>query len=331
MPVPAIVTAGDRKASRAIHGESKAYLVIAGRPLVAHVVATLQSVPEVSSVWVVGNAQRLETSLGTPELRGALSKPLHIVPQFRNLYENGWETYRRALPGAPPEGRDPLRDDGPALFLSTDLHFATPHEISAFVRESLETGADYAVGLATEESMRAFYPEAPGKGGIHMAYFNLREGRFRQSNLHLIRPGRVGNRYYVEEMYEHRYQKEFGPIIGLAWRLLRSERGGFAVVGYYGLMHLAGFLDRRGHRRLANRVRQWIPMERIERGISGLLRGAFKFVVTEGGGCAVDIDNEHDYDIAARRYDEWRKEQLARVEQLYGPLPLPEAASPDAT
>jgi hypothetical protein len=72
-------------------------------------------------------------------------------------------------------------------------------------------------------------------------------------------------------------------------------------------------------------------MERIERGISGLLRGAFKFVVTEGGGCAVDIDNEHDYDIAARRYDEWRKEQLARVEQLYGPLPLPEAASPDAT
>jgi hypothetical protein len=72
-------------------------------------------------------------------------------------------------------------------------------------------------------------------------------------------------------------------------------------------------------------------MERIERGISGLLRGAFKFVVTEGGGCAVDIDNEHDYDIAARRYDERRKEQLARVEQLYGPLPLPEAASPDAT
>jgi hypothetical protein len=46
-------------------------------------------------------------------------------------------------------------------------------------------------------------------------------------------------------------------------------------------------------------------------------------VITEGGGCAVDIDNEHDYDIAELRYDEWRKDQLARVEQLYGPLPLP--------
>jgi GTP:adenosylcobinamide-phosphate guanylyltransferase len=329
MSVPAIVTAGDRKASRAIYGESKAYLVVAGRPLVAHVVATLQAVPEVSSVWVVGNAARLEAALGDPALRSMLRKPLHIVPQFRSLYENGWETYRRALPGAPSEGRDPTIADGPALFLSTDLPFATPHEISEFIRRSQATGADYAVGLVTEESMRAFYPEAPGKGGIHMAYFNLREGRFRQSNLHLIRPGRVLNRYYVEELYEHRHQREFWQIVGLAWRLLRSERGGFAVLGYYGLMHLAGALDRRGIRRLADRVRRWIPIARIEAGCSTLLRGDFQFVVTEGGGCAVDIDNEHDYDVAAARYEEWRKDQLARVEQLYGPLPLPASVDPE--
>ena len=327
MSLPAIVTAGDRKASRAIYGESKAYLVIAGRPLVAHVVATLQDVPDVSDVWVVGNAERLEAALGDPALSRSLRKPLQVVPQFRNLYENGWETYRRALPGAPPEGRDPTEADGPALFLSTDLPFATPHEIQAFIRQSLATGVDYTVGLVTEPSMRSFYPEAPGKGGIHMAYFNLREGRFRQSNLHLIRPGRVRNRYYVEEMYEHRHQREFAEIAGLAWRLLRSDRGGFAVLGYYGLMHLAGVLDRRGLRRIADAVRRWIAMGRIERGVGGLLRASFRFVVTEGGGCAVDIDNEHDYDVAAKRYEEWRKEQLARVEQLYGPLPLTEGAA----
>ena len=322
MSVPAIVAAGDLRAAKAIHGDSKAYLELGGRALVAHAVIALQDVPEVSEVWVVGNAGRLGQVLGQAELRAALRKPLHIVPQFRSLYENGWETYRRALPGAPPDGRDPTPDDGPALFLSTDLPFATPHEISEFIRRSLATGADYAVGLVTEQSMRAFYPEAPGKGGIHMAYFNLREGRFRQSNLHLIRPGRVRNRTYVEEMYEHRHQREFWQVAGLAWRLLRSERGGFAMLGYYGLMHLAGLLDRRGIRRLADRVRRWIPLARIQLGISTLLRGDFQFVVTEGGGCAVDIDNEHDYDVAAARYDEWRKEQLARVEQLYGPLPL---------
>ena len=325
MLVPAIVTAGDRKASRAIYGESKAYLVVAGVPLVAHVVTILQDVPEVSEVWVVGNHERLEAVLGDPAFEATLRKPLHVVPQFRNLYENGWEAYRRALPGAPPDGRDPTRDDGPALFLSTDLPFATPHEISAFIARSLELGVDYSLGLVTEESMEAFYPEAPGKGGIHMAYFNLREGRFRQSNLHLIRPGRVANRYYVEEMYEHRYQREWGPILGLAWRLLRSERGGFTVVSYYGLMHLAGALDRRGWRFLADRVRRWIPLGRIERGIESLLKGEFRFVITEGGGCGVDIDNEHDFDVANARFESWRSAQRDRVERLYGPLPRLEA------
>jgi len=331
MRVPAIVAAGDRKASRAICGESKAYLQIAGRALVEHVVGALQDVPEVSEVWVVGNHERLEALFGTPEARAALRKPLQVVPQFRNLYENGWETYRRLLPGAPPEGRDPTPEDGPALYVSADMPFATPHEISVFVRRSLEIDVDYALGLVTESSVRSFYPEAPGKGGIHMAYFNVREGRFRQSNLHLIRPGRVANRYYVEEMYEHRYQKEFREIAALAWRLLRSERGGFAVLGYYGLMHLAGWLDRHSLQRLADRVRGWIRIGRIEEGISSLVAGEFRFVVTEGGGCAIDIDNEHDYDVAQRRYAEWCKEQLDRVEQLYGPLPLPEGAGGEPT
>jgi hypothetical protein len=76
-------------------------------------------------------------------------------------------------------------------------------------------------------------------------------------------------------------------------------------------------------------VRRWIPIARIQLGVSTLLRADFQFVVTEGGGCAVDIDNEHDYDVAAARYEEWRKDQLARVEQLYGPLPLPASVEPE--
>jgi len=57
--IPAIVAAGDRRAAKAVYGQSKVYLELGGRPLVAHVVAALQEVPEVSEVWVVGNAERL--------------------------------------------------------------------------------------------------------------------------------------------------------------------------------------------------------------------------------------------------------------------------------
>lgn len=326
MGVPAVVAAGDGRAARTIHGQSKPYVELAGRPLVAHVVALLQAVPEVSEVWVVGDAARLGAVFAAPGERAALRKPLHVVSQFRNLYENAWETYRRLLPGAGPEGRDPAGPEDEehfVLYLSADLPFATPEEISAFVRQSLVAGCDYAVGLSTEESMEDFYPEAPGAPGIRMAYFNLREGRFRQNNLHLVRPARLGNRQYIEDMYEHRYQKQFGQMIALGWRLLRIEEGGPSILYYYALMHLAAIADRRNWRRLADWLRGRIPIARVEKGISSLLRTRFRFVVTAGGGCAVDIDNEEDYQAARACYARWLERQRARVAAEYGPLPSP--------
>lgn len=329
MRIPAIVAAGDLRAAKSIHGESKVYLELAGRPLVAHAVAVLQRVPEIDEVWVVGDTDRLEGVLGADDLVSELRKPLHIVPQFRNLYENAWETYRHLLGGPGSAGRDPEEADldRQVLYLSADVPFATPQEISEFIRRGAGLRCNYAVGLVTEESMEAFYAEAPGAPGIRMAYFNLYEGRFRQSNLHLVQPGRITNRYYIEEMYEHRYQKQFGDIVALAWRILRVEEGGLRIVFYYALMQLAAIADRRGWRRTADWMRRRIPIARVEQALSTLLRASLRFVVTDVGGCAVDIDNEHDYDAAVARYSEWRAMQERRGAELYGPLPLPARAS----
>jgi hypothetical protein len=325
--VPAIVAAGDTKAARAVYGESKAYLEVAGRTLVARVVSVLQRVPEVSEVWVVGQAERLAKALDEETLRGELVKPLWIVPQYRNLYENAWFTYRRLLPGAGVEGRDPTPEEAelPVLYLATDLPFATPQEISEFVRKGFAANVDYALGLATEHELEAFYPQG-GEPGIRMAYFNLREGRFRQSNLHLVKPARLGNRHYIEDMYEHRYQRQLGQALGLAWRIFSERGGGVRVLFFYGLMHLAGVLDRRGLRHVADLVRRWLSVERVERACGALLRGSFRFVVTGIGGCALDVDNEHDLDVARQRFAVWERE-LARVaEAQQGPLALPAEA-----
>lgn len=320
MRIPAVVTAGDRGAAKAVHGQSKVFLEIGGRPLVAHVVATLQRVPEVSEVWIIGDAERLASVFAAEPLRRVLRKPLHVVPQLNNLYENAWGVYRRLLPGAGEAGREPGPEDldTQALYISADLPFATPQEISAFVRQASQLDCSYAVGLVTEESMAGFLPAAPGEPGIRMAAFNLREGRFRQSNLHLVKPARVVNRHYVEEMYRNRFQRELGSVVALAWRLLTSERGGLTLLYYYLLMHCAGVVDRRGYRRLADALRRFVPLARVEAGCSDLLRTSFRFVVTEAGGAAIDIDNEHDYDVSKLRYAEWSKQQEGRAEQLYG-------------
>jgi GTP:adenosylcobinamide-phosphate guanylyltransferase len=327
--VPAVIAAGDGRASKAIRGQSKVYLEVGGRPLVSQVVSILQRVPEVSEIWVVGNAARLEKVLSDSSLGAELRVPITIVPQFRNLYENAWQTYRRLLPEAGPEGRDPTPEeaDRPVLFLSADLPFATPQEISQFIQRGAALECDYAVGLVTEASMRSFHHTEAGDPGIEMAYFNLREGRFRQSNLHLVKPALMGNRHYIEEMYEHRYQKQIGHIIALAWRIFRDQGGGLRLLGYYALLHAAGVADRRGWLRLADLLRRWIDIPRIEQALGRLLRTRFRFVTTEVGGCAVDIDNEEDYETANLRYEEWRRDQEATAERLHGPLALPAPAS----
>jgi len=330
--IPAIVAAGDRRAAKAVYGQSKVYLELGGRALVAHVVAALQDVPEVSEVWVVGNAERLHEIFDRDEIQRALCKPLRIVPQFRNLYENIWQTYRRLLPGAGAAGRDPeaAEERDLVLYLSADMPFATPQEISQFIQRAAALDCDYACGLVTEESMEGFYPAAPGEPGIRMAYFNLREGRFRVSNLHLVRPARIVNRTYVEELYEHRYQKQFGNIVGLAARLVRKEEGGLRILRYYVLIHLAGFADRRGWRRLADWLRASVPLDRVAQACSALLRADFRFAVTSIGGCALDIDNERDYDVARLAFERWRAAQRERAEKQCGRLLPPPAATRDS-
>ncbi len=326
--LPAIVTAGDTRAAKAVYGDSKVFLEVAGRPLVAHVVATLQSVPEVSEVWVVGNRARLEAVFADPAVRAEISKPLFIVEQFRSLMENSWETFRRVLSRDVERGRDPVGQevDQRILYLSGDLPFATAQEISAFIEQSNELDCDYACGLVTEESLEAFRPRAPGESGIEVAYFNLREGRLRQSNLHYARPARLGNRYRIEEMYEHRHQREFWNMAVLAWKLFWPKAGGPMIVLLYSIMHLAGLADRWGMRWLADWLRGIVTVEVNERVCSRILDTRFRFVTTEAGGCAIDVDLEDEYDAVQEHFADWKKAQDARAEALYGPLPLPAAA-----
>ena len=280
-----------------------------------------QQVPEISAVWVVGDAERLRAVFSDAAIASELTKPLHVVPQFRSLYENAWETFRRSLTGPPEKGRDSTEEelDREALFLSADLPFATPLEISHFIQVSRAGECDYALGLVPEAALIPFRPSA-GKPGIEVACFNTRDGRLRQNNLHLVRPGRLGNRSYIEEMYEYRHQREWRDMMGLAWRLLRSERGGLAVLFAFLALHVAGLADRWHLRRFADALRRNVSVGRVEKGISKLLDTRFRFITIEAGGAAIDIDTPTEYDVVVERFGEWRETQEELAQELYGPV-----------
>jgi hypothetical protein len=321
--IPAVVTAGDSRAAKAVYGQSKVYLEVAGLPLVAHVVRVLQDCPEIDSVWVVGDEGRLDTALGGDTVQAGLRKPLYIVPQHRDLISNCWETYRRILTGDPCEGRDPGPEDldREVLYLSGDLPLAMPQEISSFVQQARASQSDYVLGLCPAESLDIFRPVEPDDVGITVAYFNTRDGRFRQNNLHYARPGRIGRRDRIEEMYELRHQRRFWNMFMLSVRLLLARVGGLKIAVLFGVMHLAGIADRTGSKSLARLLARLVTLEVNRVTIGKILDTRFAFALTEGGGCALDVDTEEEYDVICARFEHWSRQQRERVDKLYGPLP----------
>lgn len=322
MGVPAIVTAGDSRAAKAVYGQSKVYLEVDGLALVAHVVRTLQDCPEVDSVWVVGEPAKLEAALGVERVTGSLRKPLHIVPQQRDLISNAWETYRRILSGDVTKGRDPRPDelDTEVFLLSGDIPLATAQEFSSFIQASQASGADYALGLCPSDSLDVFRPQSDGESGISVAYFNVHDGRYRQNNLHYARPARIGRLDRIEEMYELRHQRRFWNMFTLALRILASRVGGFKIAWFFTLMHFAGVADRHGYRRLARILARGVSLEINRATISKILDTRFVFIVTESGGCGLDIDTEEEYDVIRERFEQWSKAQRDRSARLHGPL-----------
>ena len=109
-------------------------------------------------------------------------------------------------------------------------------------------------------------------------------------------------------------------MLRLGWRILRREYRNMWVLFFYGLMHLAGVLDRRGLRRAADRVRSWVSLRTVERGIGALLRTRFASVVTAHGGAALDVDNAEDLAVIEKNLERWKALQtrMARAATMLG-------------
>ena len=292
-----------------MQGRSKAFVEVGGKPMLVHVLEAVLHTPEVREVFVVGDAIRLEKAVaefGCQKLASALAKPVHIVPQWNTLFENVWNTFLRTL----PNGRHD--EDHGILVVPSDIPLVIPEELGDFLRQARSLDADYVVGLTPQEALLRFAPDGEQEG-VEMASFNLAEGRYRQNNLHWVKPLRMGNRHYIQDMYEHRYQKELGSMIGLAWRIFRKEFRNLWVLWLYALMHLAGVLDRRGHGRAARRVRSWVSLSAVERGIGALLRTRMRSVVTALGGAALDVDNDEDLVVVDKNLERWKALQIRLI------------------
>lgn len=314
-----IIAAGNRRASRPVLGVNKMLLPVAGAPVITHVLSAVERARCIDRIFVVGDTAQLEEALTSPHSPFQGKRPLHLLEQYPTFYDNVWEGFLRTLPDYAPETGwqvylDRPEADKAALFMSGDIPLATPQEIEAFVAGCDLTRYDYFMGVTTEPVLRAYY-RRNGRPGIKMAYFNLRDLQIRQNNLHLVRPFRLGNRFYIGKMYEYRYQKEWHNIMKLCWELLGKQRGSWRFIGAFLCLHAARLLSRYhlGNFRLARPFFLELPV--VCGLLSQLLSTRFSIVTTPYGGCALDIDNAEHYAALCANFTAWLSHQEALARQ----------------
>jgi hypothetical protein len=315
-----IITAGDRHASRPVLGENKAFLPVAGIPVLHHVLSAVERARCTARIFVVGNKSRLEQLLSVSHTPFRGTCPVLVLEQGETLYDNVWTTFLHTLPEYTP-GADwrPLADtaavDKAVLVMPGDMPLATPFEIDEFVDGCDLARYDYFLGLSSATTLRAYYPQQD-RSGIQMAYFTLRDLQARQNNLHLVKPFRLGNRHYIQKMYNLRYQREWHNMVQLCIELCRSREVSLRLVGAYLCLHVARLATHYGWQRTVLFRPFFLELSMVASLLSQLLRTRFTMVMTHYGGCALDVDNAEHYAAICANFERWTEHQETLAREL---------------
>lgn len=309
MTYDAIVLAGDRGSSRNIYHKNKNFLTIKGVPLIVYILLTLENVRSVNKVYVIGPKERLLEIINAhaPHLRkGKIAK---ILEQKQTVYENFWHAYNNMFENYDKDSlyyRETSEyQEKSVLVMPGDIPLVTPHEIEYFLSHCDSKNYDYVAGLTPCEKLKFFYPSGDNPG-VKMSYIHFKEGLYRSYNLHLIKPVKIGSAENIQKFYECRYQKEIKNILKFITEVLKIKNN-YTVIWYYGLMQLALFFSSIHLNAISFFVRQFIPLNRVEKSVSSILKTRFKTIYVPYPGATLDIDNEKTYNAMDTMFDKWKR------------------------
>ncbi len=300
-PVDAIVLAGTHQnPRRLINGQNKAFLEIDGRPLVRHVVDALQAARHIGQVFVVGPRDDLEQAIdGRPGV--------HCVEQEGKMLSNSWAGIRAAEAHYRGLALEEVHQR-PLLIISSDLPLISPASVDDFLIRCAETdrqaGIDHAMltGAAEDDGLRPFYGH-DGKPGIERPMVQLRNIELRLSNIYVARPRHLAHSEFLQTSFYLRKAKDWRNVLKLVFSLFR-QHGGWEAAWVTVRLQLAAML-KKGRGRLYWKLREGNTVERVEKGVSTVLGGPVRIVVTPFGGLSLDVDDEEDYRVLSERYAEW--------------------------
>lgn len=314
----AVLVAGEGESSYKVYHQHKAFLKINNKCIINYVVDALQKVNSIRDIYIVGLRDKLNEIFKSSEADFEYSKPIHIIPQKNNLYENIWHTFLQTIPDG--ENMQDLENsayaDKAVLIVPCDSPLLTPHEVEHFISHSQIENYDHVLGLISKQNLEFFYPR-DGKPGIKMAYLHLKENSYRINNLHLVKPIRIENREYIQKMYQYRHQRNFKNMVLFGLSLLGKDKA--KHYQYYFGVQMGLLFASLGLESMVRVFRSLTPKKALEKSISNILKARFMGLEVPYAGAALDIDNDRDYEAIKIRFNEWR-EYLSHPEK--SPLPL---------
>jgi molybdopterin-guanine dinucleotide biosynthesis protein A len=303
-PLDAVVLAGtDDNPKRMILGQNKAFLEIAGKALVRHVVESLLASRSVGHIFVVGPKERLQAALS------GISPRVALVQQKGKMLSNAWAAFHAAEAQQQNLG-NPVDPERPVLALSCDLPLISCEAVDDFVNRCAAVdrhdGDGYALlcGVAEEASLKQYYADEENTGIIR-PYVNFAEYRVRLANIYVGRPRKLTNNKFLGVGFEHRKTAKLKNVLLLAWDFL-SQSGGWTAAWLSLRMQATLMAERRGSR-FYEKLRKGNSAARTEEVCSRVLGGSVKIVVSPYGGLSLDADNEEDFNVLNQRFEEWKK------------------------
>jgi len=315
MKIDAAILIGDRGKIRPIQGDNKNFLDLYGLPLFFYPLKALEESQYVNRIFIVGDQDRIEKSIANNMRTLKAPEKIIALEQRRNLFENAFVAFDKALEeGGNNRIPDWVDEEKAILYTPGDTPLITSQEIDEFLEQCDVNSIDYSLGMSTEEGLMPFYPNWKGRG-IKMAYFYIKGKKYRQNNLHLVKPLKIKNRHSIQRLYDYRYQKQFIYFLKLLLAFYRAnvQRKG---IYYFLILHWNLFLSRIGLESLTPPFRRIITVEDIEGVVKNFLGCRFKIVETKLTGAALDIDNEKDYETMKIRFNFWRDYQNSLINTM---------------
>lgn len=182
---------------------NKAFLQIAGRPLLNYVLEALRGVRGIGRIAVVG----------PPEAIRAVAPETVVVPDAGSITDNMLRAVRT------------LASREPVLVVASDIPLLTPRAVEDFLAACAKEGADFHYAIVPQEAVERFYP------GARKTFVRVSEGTFTGGSVMLVNPAVIDRvKVFVERVIAARKKPwQLAQLFG--WSVVMKFASGRLSIG----------------------------------------------------------------------------------------------------